>query len=198
MKKIMFLFVALLAMAGCEVEEYPDCPQDDYPVNLQSRIGTGKSILIMGDSRGELGGTWDAMPETVYNGAQGCSTIRGVIKRLYLVDQLEPDVVILFTGANDPAHMDIAEYQLHLSSVIVYCESRGVKVYIMNPWIPEMSRMILDDSRIAATYLFLDVMRGHVYQFVDLNLDSEYFIDGIHLTPEGYVALSNILNRGNK
>lgn len=195
MNKIIFLFVALLIITGCEVEEYSDCPQDSYPVNLQSRIGTGESILILGDSRGEFGGTWDALPNTVYNGAQGRSTIRGVVNRLYLIDELCPDVVMLFTGANDPAHMDIAEYQSHLSSVIVYCESRGARVYIMNPWISWMARVLLSKERTAATYLFLNVMRSYSEHFVDLSgLDPVYFLDGIHLTDEGYIFLANFIS----
>lgn len=152
MKNIMAIL--MLFLFGCYDDDYPFCDADLIPANPICRDGTGKSILILGDSRGELGGTWGHLDGKICNAAQGRSTIDGIINRLYLVDEIKPDIIILFTGANDPAHMPASDYAEKLFFVTAYCEQRGSRIIITNPWVPEKSRVLLSDDRVWKTFIF--------------------------------------------
>jgi lysophospholipase L1-like esterase len=195
MKKIFFISIIfiLVSIFGCDyednstpVKQYLKDESDNFPVNFRHREGERPVILFMGDSRADFGNTWDDLPYEVYNVARYGSSTYSILKRLFYVDQIHPDYVVIFTGINDYTTMSPEQFQKNLNIIFSYLSQR-TKIILMdisiNPNFPASFAVYSDNKKIMENYSC----------YLSLNLINEDFTDSVHFSELGYKKVSEAI-----
>ncbi len=158
--------------------------------DIAYRPGIQPTILFFGDSRSTFGGTWDQLPNEVYNAGRAGSTLDYTVSRLYLIDELHPDVVIIFTGVNDATKNRLDAFMYELAIIIDYAKSRNVELIIMDITVMPSYR---DDPNYFDQFApFRDAMERTGYYYPVEYTDSD-FINVVHLNSDGYETISNAI-----
>ena len=184
MKTLLFILSMNLFFLGCYSDSPESIPDPDYVYNdLRIAIRDDPTIIIMGDSRADFGGTWDALPYTVINAGAAGSTSIGIILRLGYIAYYHPSHVFIFTGVNDARKITSDQLDDNLNIIIDFCDSLDVKILILDiTVIPDFSSDEFEENRI--------VMSAHD-NYLPINYSSADFVDEVHLSSDGYVTVSN-------
>ena len=186
------LLIFLMVLGSCSGPsgvEYPTNPFDSIDNAPLLRNGTLPSIMFAGDSRSEFGGTFDALPNTVYNIGVGHSSIRSVLKKEYRISAIMPDYLVLFTGFNDAKYFSPAEFRSDLISLSHYLESLGIKFIIMDQSVEPQA---LNETQKVLGYIMRSIP-GSKYLPVSYTA-GDHVSDGIHLSGPGYLRATAVID----
>jgi hypothetical protein len=185
MRKLCVSMMLCLAVVGCEAiyEDDGSGPDNDPPGLSGRHTGPDSLRVVMcGDSRLHMGGNWDLLPYDVWNVSLSGTSCVGGMKRIYMIDQIKPDVVILLYGANDQVmgHPEDSTRDL-ITSLVNYHRGCGRMVVLLaNPFIDTGYLKGLNNwmkARFPAEYLELLTVPADTY-------------DGCHFTPAAYISVS--------
>ncbi len=199
----IFFIVILLFIAGCSSSSEVD-------VTSEEEVEYNTTIVAMGDSLTEGLGvprneSYPAILESrlegvrVHNSGLSGETSSGAINRIEWVMRLEPDIVIVVTGANDAMRgIELDNTRENIENIISYFISRDVEVILgglemyenLGPeYVQEFETMYDEIARENDVY-YIESFLGRVGGNDSLNQD-----DRIHPTYEGYqiIVEENVL-----
>ena len=188
MKKTMLFTLILLASFSCCY--YSDTSDDEWSIESEYgsdiyRKGNEKRVLIMGDSRGKRGLTWPWLPYTILNVSRGGETTEYTISRLNMIDEFDPDVVVVFSGINDRTKLSSTIFENNIDYIENYVTSRGIKLILVDILVNPLCYDAGFDP-------FRDYIAGSPY-YLQTNHTPLWFEDTCHLSRIGYPALSVLL-----
>lgn len=208
-----FLLMSLGIIAGCEKNEPPKAPAPPAEsIGASSQPPTEGTIVAVGDSLTEGFGLpeGDAYPAVlearlreagynfeVVNAGISAETSSGARSRAEWVLKLEPDIVILGTGANDGLRgVDPAVTRKNIAGTVEIFQNRGVVMVLTGM---QMVRNMGEDFTRKFAAVYPDVAREKNVILVPFFLEGVAMEpslnqdDGIHPNAEGYRRVVDIL-----
>jgi lysophospholipase L1-like esterase len=167
-------------------------PYDLQTPVIQTRSGISPSIMFIGDSRAYLGGTFDSIPNTVYNSGIVGSTTSGVIyTQLKLIKQYMPSYIFMFTGVNDILLNDSTgiEFKRNIMFIISYIKSLSITIVMMDQTINPVYGGLSPQHQACH-----DAMINSGIIYLAINYVESDFTDGAHLTSSGYNKVMSAIN----
>lgn len=160
------------------------------------RAGNGTKVLIMGDSRADMGGYWPRLPYTVLNTGWSGKTTTYTISRLDAVDKFNPDYVVIFSGINDARELTIDQFKTNLEYIVKYISDRGAVPIIMDI---QMSTTTINQSPFALPFSDYENVIIKMTGYYDYKLPDEDFTTSdcrCHFNRQGYIDISRaIINK---
>jgi lysophospholipase L1-like esterase len=204
MKRIIFILLISFILASCNTssnnsdnkEEIPDtssCKYDSIePIEIY-RSGISPIVSFIGDSRAYGGGTYDALSYEIHNFGVGGSTIYGALGRLDRAIATGAQYIVIFTGANDPAYMDIYVFKAKLTELKKKVEGKKIHLIVMDQTVnPQYDNSYFYDFRIA-----MESIAGADYLAIDY--DSDCWASGdagnVHLNNKGYALVCTAIKK---
>lgn len=190
----IFLIIILLFVAGCS-------SSNEVDVEPEEEIVYNTTIVAMGDSLTEGLGvprneSYPAILESrlkgvqVHNSGLSGETSSGALNRVEWVMRLEPDIVIVVTGANDAMRgIELNLTRENIEKIISYFRSRDVEVILgglemyenLGPEYVQEFESMYDEIAQENDVYYIESFLGRVGGNDSLNQD-----DRIHPTYEGY------------
>lgn len=200
---VTILFAAL--MAACQKEKEPAVSATDKPQYSGTIVAVGDSLTAgygvpetdayparLGRKLNEAGYKW-----RVVNAGISGETSTGALARIDWILKLQPDIVILETGANDGLrghdpeltrrNIDRIVMALQAKNVVVVLAGMQMLTNMGSPYRDEFTAVyprVAKERKLLLVPFFLDKVAGEE----NLNLS-----DGIHPNPQGYAIVTDTL-----
>lgn len=176
---VKILLVILLSIIGC-VED------DDGPYTY--RKGNDDVILILGDSRADMGADWKWLPQTIVNFGKSGSTTNYIIDEpIRVADGLHIrySLVIIFAGINDRNNgISPEQFRYNLIYILTHYREQGIQVALMDMTQSPETADMTDQYRL---------IMEEFDEYVPISYEQRDFIDGCHLSLDGYEFVSTII-----
>lgn len=151
-------------------------------------------FIMLGDSLSARG-DWEVLlyPKKVLNLGHDGDTVKGVLKRLYLIPEVKPKALFLMIGINDMSlYLSLDEIYENYIKILEELKSNGIKVVIEAILYTQMDsfnkKVKIINEKIK------EYAKSNQIDFLDLNihlsngdyLKDEYTTDGLHLNLDAY------------
>jgi len=192
--KCLVCLMELVALSSCVHSVLWNNYWDNIPPTLQTKHGDNPVIMFIGDSRAELGGTFDGLDNTTYNTGAACRTTRGIINyQLDYVQSVKPDYVFIFTGVND-ANISSTEFTTNLGKIVDTCKDTGANVIILDISIDFYLAAIVcsasDYKRLIENRIIMQLMG---VDYIAIDYVQQDFENIWHLKDTGYVKVTQAI-----
>jgi lysophospholipase L1-like esterase len=187
MKRIAIIGIfTLFSLCSCWQDDSREgTPITEEMIFDRCKPGNEIRVLIMGDSRGFYGYSWERLPYTVLNTARGGMTTAYTISRLHEIDLFQPDYVIVFSGPNDERDLTQQQFADNIDYIEAYVSARDVTLVLVDIL---MSSALYDPK--------YDFFRDYIAAspcYFNPHPDDAWFTDNCHLNADGYEQLSQAI-----
>lgn len=209
---VFIIILRLIAVADNLIRVRKDMiVKFDYTNTLAKK---GK-IVLFGDSLTDFYPVQDYFPDlTIYNRGIAGDTAKQLYERIENIINLSPSEVFLQIGTNDMSNgtsvKKIAERIEKITTTIVD-RVPDVKIRIISCYPISKTRMIFsplicglrsNKKLVKLNTLLIELSKKYGYEYIDIHshltskkgtMKTEYTVEGLHLSTEGYKVISNIL-----